>query len=70
MTRGIEASEGAVRAGVSREVFVRLIQNGDVKGWRRGRFYEVDAADLERFLRDRRREQHASETRSSRVGAA
>jgi hypothetical protein len=31
---------------------VRLIQSGRLKGWRRGRFWEADAVDLERFIRE------------------
>jgi excisionase family DNA binding protein len=53
VSKGLSATEAAVMAGVSREVMVRMIQSGQLKGWRIGRFWEVDAADLDRVLRER-----------------
>jgi excisionase family DNA binding protein len=53
VTDRIAAPAAAVRARVSREVLVRWIQKGQLKGWRVGRFWEVDAADLSRLLSQR-----------------
>ena len=69
MNEGIGASEGAVKAGVSREVLVRLIQSGRLKGWRRGRFWEVDASDLNRFIRYRQCDNAPEIDRSSDVAS-
>lgn len=65
MNESIDASKGAVKAGVSREVLVRLIQSGRLKGWRRGRFWEADATDLNRFIRDRQCDNAPTIDRSS-----
>ena len=49
----IGAADAALMLGVSREVLVRMIQRGRLKGCREGRFWEVDMGDLERLLRER-----------------
>jgi excisionase family DNA binding protein len=47
------AADAALMLAVSREVLVRMIQCGRLKGSREGRFWAVDRADLERLLRER-----------------
>jgi hypothetical protein len=46
-----ETGTAAVKAGISRERVVRLIQKGEVKGSRTPRGYLVDLDDLLRCLR-------------------
>jgi excisionase family DNA binding protein len=50
----IGAAEAALRANLSREVVVRLIQCGRLRGARQGRFWLVEDTDLDRFLGERR----------------
>jgi hypothetical protein len=47
------AADASLVLGVSREVLVRMIQCGRLKGSREGRFWVVDRGDLERLLRER-----------------
>ena len=53
MDQRLGAADAALMLGVSREVLVRMIQRGRLKGFREGRFWEVDRGDLERLLRER-----------------
>jgi excisionase family DNA binding protein len=50
----LEATEAALKAGVSREVLVRMIQSKRIRGHRvDGRYWVVEAADLDRMIRER-----------------
>ena len=50
----LDAAEASLRAGVSREVLVRMIQRKRLRGHRvDGRYWMVDAADLDRLIRER-----------------
>ena len=54
MKKHLEAAEAAPRAGISREALVRLIQRKRLRGHRvDGRYWMVDAADLDRLIRER-----------------
>ena len=54
MSEHLEAAEAALKAGVSREVLVRMIQRKRLRGHRvDGRYWVVEAADLERLIRER-----------------
>jgi excisionase family DNA binding protein len=50
----LEAAEAALRAGISREALVRMIQRKRLRGHRvDGRYWMVEAADLDRLIRER-----------------
>jgi excisionase family DNA binding protein len=50
----LEAAEAALRAGISREALVRLIQRKRLQGHRiDGRYWMVEASDLNRLIRER-----------------
>jgi excisionase family DNA binding protein len=54
MNELLEAAEAALRAGISREALVRMIQRKRLRGHRAdGRYWMVDATDLDRLIRER-----------------